>query len=93
MELKPNDTMTINGEVWVRFASIEPIPLPPPPPPLDERLTEKEVAKMLDCTTRTVEKYGKEGLIRRIGGKGTGVATRYSRNSVLAFLNGKREVA
>jgi hypothetical protein len=55
----------------------------------DEPLTPGEVAKMLKCTTRTVARYGETGLIRRIGNRKDGTQTRYSRRSVVAFLNGE----
>ena len=80
------DEITINGEVYVRKASI------PPPPDRssvpDVALPAKEAAEMINCTTRTLQRYGNLGIIRRIGGRKTGAQTRYSRNSVLAFLNG-----
>ena len=55
----------------------------------DEILTPGEVAKMLRCTTRTVMTYAKLGKIRRIGKRSEGTQTRYSRRSVLAFLEGR----
>ena len=57
----------------------------------DKPLTPAEVAKMLGRTTRTVARYGDLGVIRRIGGNG--IQTRYSRNSVVAFLNGEGRAA
>lgn len=54
----------------------------------DEPLTPKEVAAMLKCTTRTVQRYGDNGTIQRIGNRKNRTQTRYSRRSVLAFLNG-----
>lgn len=61
-------------------------------PPADEPLTPGEVAKMLKCTTRTVARYVEKGIIRRIGNrKADGTQTRYSRRSVVEFLN--REAA
>ena len=58
-------------------------------PCADEPLTVKEVAKMLKCTARTVARYGEMGRIRRIGSRKDGTQTRYSRRSVMAFLNGE----
>ena len=58
-------------------------------PQADEILTPGEVAKMLRCTTRTVMRYGKLGHIRRIGNRKEGAQTRYSKRSVLAFLEGR----
>lgn len=55
----------------------------------DEPLTPKEVAAMLKCTTRTVMRYGDNGVIQRIGNRKNGTQTRYSRRSVMAFLNGE----
>lgn len=52
----------------------------------DEPMKGEDVASLCKCTTRTVIKYANRGLIRRIGGKGT--RTRYSRKSVIAFLEG-----
>ena len=56
-------------------------------PPSDEPLTPGEVAKMLKCTTRTVARYVDKGIIRRIGNRADGTQTRYSRRSVVEFLN------
>ena len=58
-------------------------------PLADEPLATEEVAKMLRCTTRTVMNYANRGKIRRIGGRATGTQTRYSKRSVLAFLEGR----
>lgn len=57
-------------------------------PPADEPLTPDEVAKILKCTTRTVARYVEKGKIRLIGSRKDGTQTRYSRRSVVAFLNG-----
>ena len=54
----------------------------------DEPLTPGEVAAMLKCTTRTVKTYADHGVIRRIGNRKTGTQTRYSRRSVIAFMEG-----
>lgn len=55
---------------------------------IDVPLTLAEVAQMMKCTKRTVQNYADRGVIRRIGGKETGTITRFSRRSVIAFLEG-----
>ena len=54
----------------------------------DEPLTPGEVAAMLKCSPRTVANYGKLGKIRMIGNRKEGTQTRYSRRSVIAFMEG-----
>lgn len=55
----------------------------------DEILTADEVARMLRVTTRTVMNYADRGKIRRVGGRATGTQTRYSKRSVLDFMEGR----
>lgn len=55
----------------------------------DTPISCEEAARMLNCTTRTLGRWVKCGIIRTIGKVGTGSTTRISKKSVLAFLAGE----
>ena len=56
---------------------------------IDEPLTPGEVAQLLKCTTRTVARYEELGKIRAMTSRRNGMQTRYSKRSVMAFMEGR----
>ena len=54
----------------------------------DTPMTAMEAAKLLGVSTKTVVRYAERGIIRTIGAKAMGTRARYSRKSIVEYLNG-----